>query len=370
MERIRRFGPISFAEYLDLALYGEGGFFTTGARAGREGHFLTSPEVGPLFAAVVARALDSWWVGLGRPDPFVVAEAGAGAGTLAAGIRAARPACSVALRYVLVERSAALRAEQVQRLPLDPPSAALGTAGGPDEDDDGAGGLEGTGPVFTSLAALPGEPFVGVVLANELLDNLPVLLLERRDEAWLEARVGETGGELVEVLVPATPELSREADRLAPEAPSGGRVPLQRAARSWLRDALRAVEEGRVVVWDYADVTSSLAGRAWTDWLRTYRGHGRGQHPLAEPGAQDVTCEVAVDQLALVRRPTSDLSQAEFLESHGLPELRERARVTWSERAHLGDLEALRARSLLGEAAALTDPAGLGSFRVLEWERP
>ena len=64
-------GAIPFSEYMRLALYGEGGFYTTGGRAGRRGgDFITSPEVGPLFGTVIARALDAWWkelaVGLRR----------------------------------------------------------------------------------------------------------------------------------------------------------------------------------------------------------------------------------------------------------------------------------------------------------------
>ncbi len=365
MERIRRVGPISFDDYLDTALYGHNGFFTRGAGAGRRGHFLTSPEVGALFANLVARALDSWWTSLGRPDPFLVAEVGAGTGTLAAGIRRAGPACAKALRYVLVERTAALRERHGQHLSLEPPSTLL--RAGPDVDPE-ADPLVGTGPRFASLAQLPGQPFVGVVLANELLDNMALVLLQRSRTGWLEVRVGEKGGDLVEVLVPAAPPLAAEADRLVLHARPGGRIPLQHRARSWLGQALARVERGLVVVIDYTATTPLLATRPWEEWLRTYRAHHRGEHPLSRSGAQDVTCEVAVDQLALVRRPSTDRSQAEFLAAHGLEELVESARATWWERASSGDLEALRARSLVGEAEALTDPAGLGAFRVLEWE--
>jgi SAM-dependent MidA family methyltransferase len=122
-----------------------------------------------------------------------------------------------------------------------------------------------------------------------------------------------------------------------------------------------------VVVVDYADVTASLARRPWTEWTRTYRGHGRGSGPLSDLGGQDVTCEVAVDQLP---GPTSNRSQAEFLRAFGVDELAAAARRAWEERAHIGDLEALRARSRVHEAAALIDPAGLGAFRVLEWVYP
>src|SRR4029453_10345798 len=90
---IARRGPIPFVDAIELALYDpEGGFYTAGGgRSGRRprGHFLTSPEVGPLFGAVVARALDEWWRELGEPDPFVVVDAGAGPGTLPRSVLAA-----------------------------------------------------------------------------------------------------------------------------------------------------------------------------------------------------------------------------------------------------------------------------------------
>jgi SAM-dependent MidA family methyltransferase len=122
-----------------------------------------------------------------------------------------------------------------------------------------------------------------------------------------------------------------------------------------------------VVVIDYADTTPSLARRPWTEWVRTYRGHGRGGHPLAHLGEQDVTCEVAVDQLETVRPLVANRSQAEFLRAFDVEELAAEARRQWEERAHIGDLEAVKARSRAGEANALTDPSGLGAFRVVEW---
>jgi SAM-dependent MidA family methyltransferase len=315
---------------VETALYEPGlGFYETGGAAGRGGDFLTSPEVGPLFGAVVARALDGWWRELGEPPSFTVVEAGAGRGTLARTVVAAAPACLPVLRYVAVERSAALRAQH--------------PAG------------------VTSVADLPAEPFVGVVLANELLDNLPFGLLERRAEGWAEVRVT---GELAETLAPVGHAPEAE---LAPDAAVGARIPTQRAARLWVGGALGLVQAGRVVAVDYADTTASMAARPWTDWVRTYRAHGRGGSPLCDLGAQDVTCEVAVDQLPA---PTSDRSQAEFLRAHGIDELAAEARQAWQARAHIGDLQALTARSRVGEAAALTDPSGLGGFRVLEWAVP
>ncbi|HLY83901.1 MAG TPA: SAM-dependent methyltransferase, partial [Acidimicrobiales bacterium] len=214
--RARRFGPLPWSVFMEAALYDEvGGFYQSGGAAGRGGDFVTSPELGPLFAETMARALDRWWDELGRPDPFFVVEAGAGVGTLARDVLAVAPACSPALRYVLVERSAALREAHVDRLALELPAFVLGASApaGADSDDEGVRYVPAQGPMATSLAELPALTMTGVILANELLDNLPFDLVELRNESWQEVRVGAAGDgdELVEVLVPASPDLAAEA---------------------------------------------------------------------------------------------------------------------------------------------------------------
>lgn len=334
---------LSFSEFLEVALYDPvRGFYGANGAAGRRGDFLTSVELGPLFGAVLARALDSWWDGLGRPDPYIVVEAGAGSGALAEAVLGAKPRCHGALRYVAVERSARLREQHA-------------------------------GKAFASLADLPTEPFAGAIIANELLDNLPFDLLERAPDGWREVRVGQAdNGELQELLQPAPPELSSLADQLAPGARSGGRLPVQRSAGEWVQSALDRLVRGRLLVFDYAvPSTSELAGRDWTEWLRTYSRHRRGGHPLEAPGGQDVTVEVCVDQLAAAARPPDrDRSQAAFLRAYGIDEFWEDARRRWHNGAAKGDLEAFRARSTVSEAAALTDADGLGAFRALEWVVP
>jgi len=348
-DAIRRRGPVPFGEVMELALYDpEHGFYATGGAAGRRGDFITSPEVGPLFGAVVARALDAWWVEAGSPDPFVVVEAGAGVGTLVRSVLAAAPACAPALRYVLVERSDRLRAHHGDHLAIESSAHAFAPEREDPEPESGAIDLP-TGPIVVSLSELP-RVAADVVLANELLDNLPVDLLERSDERTCEVRVGLDHDRLAEQLVPTDLSIAT------------GREPVQAAAARWVRDA-RALG-GRVVVFDYADTTSSMATRPWTDWLRTYREHHRGGDPLADLGTQDITCEVAVDQLPPA---TSNSSQRDWLRHHGVDELVDEGRRIWQERASTGDLEAVRARSRITEAEALTDPSGLGAFRVLEW---
>ncbi|MDQ3293516.1 MAG: SAM-dependent methyltransferase, partial [Actinomycetota bacterium] len=83
VDRADREGPLPYSAFVEWALYDdEIGFYGggSGSAGRREGDFLTSPEVGPLFGAVLARAVDGWWRALGEPDPFVVVEAGAGPG--------------------------------------------------------------------------------------------------------------------------------------------------------------------------------------------------------------------------------------------------------------------------------------------------
>lgn len=353
VERVRRRGPLPADEVIDLALYGEGGFYVSGGGAGKRRDFLTSPEVGPLFGAVVARALDELWAVLDRPDPFVVVEGGAGAGTLVRTVLAAAPGCGPALRWVCVERSAPLRNLAAAGLPVEPPAHVLG-------------GPPGGGPVVAVLEDMPAGPLTGVVLANELLDNLPPVIAERTPTGWAEVRVGEDAGRLVEVVVPSV-DVAQAAERWSPQAPVGGRIPLLRRAVRWVERARSALDAGLVVCIDYGVLTTAeLARRDFGGWLRTYRGHGRGKGWLEDLGSQDITCDVPADQL----QPTSLEVQAAWLRRWGFDRLVEDARRTWHERAALGDLTALEARSRVNEAAALSDPDGLGAFLVLQWPAP
>src|SRR5205809_5983180 len=151
-DRIRREGPIPFDRFVDAALYDEpGGFFARGGGAGRAGRdFVTSPEVGVLFGALIARSLDGAWSELSRPDPFLVVDAGAGRGRLASDVLRAEPECARALRYVLVERSAALRIAQRELLTLEPADRAFGPAVR-DDPDEAPQPVEDIGPIATSL---------------------------------------------------------------------------------------------------------------------------------------------------------------------------------------------------------------------------
>jgi SAM-dependent MidA family methyltransferase len=373
VEWIGREGPIGFDAFVDLALYGEGGFFTRARGAGRAGRdFVTSPEVGSLFGALVARALDGWWRAAGAPDPFLVIEAGAGRGRLAADVLAAAPDCASALRYVLVERSPALRDAQRDLLEVEPFEDALGPV--VRDEDDAPIAVVGMGPIVTALDGLPAVPLDGVVLANELLDNLPFRMVERRDGTWWEVRVGLQRDALLESLVPASAELATEADLVVSDAADGTRVPVPTALVAWLRECAGALRHGRLVVVDYVATAAELVQRGEPGWLRTYRDHGRGASALTAPGAQDITIDVPHEYLVHAAQRVGfrlelDVTQAEWLAGLGLDDLVADARREWDARAHIGDLEALRHRSRVSESAALADPTGLGAHRVLVFTR-
>lgn len=372
---------IPFSQFMGFALYDSSfGFYARGGRAGRGADFLTSPEVGPLFGAVLARALDGWWHDAGRPDPFVVVEVGAGPGTLARSIRFAAPECASSLLYVLVERSAFQRSLHGEHLP-----GWMGERSGFELEAFVCSPQQGDGPQFVS-AAEPPSGFRGVVLANELLDNLPFdivrltaagvveelqVCLSSEDPASDDVAVIDLDPQFDPVAVEATSILAAEVRAFAqrtPGLPTDLWFPWQSDAAAWVRDIHSRLEAGHVLVFDYCAQTVELASRPAMGWLRTFRDQQRGSHPFDAPGSQDITCDVAVDQLQMAHPISNVESQAEFLRGLGIDDLVDRGRALWNDRAHVGDLAAVRGRSAVREAEALLDPDGLGAFAVLHWE--
>ena len=324
-------GPIPVSRFVAAALYDDHeGFYAGAGRAGRRGDFITSPEVGPLFGAVVSRAVDRWWDQAGRPDRFTVVEHGAGPGTLGRTVTAAagETLSAGALRWVMVEPSAAQRASHPE------------------------------GPHLLSVA--PDDADIGpvdVIVANELLDNLPFDLIAHRAAGWVRLQVDTSDGAFVLIDGPTA---------AGPVAPVGATLPVADAAVEWVRAQRDRHPLARLLLLDYMATTDDLVARDG-GWLRAYRGHERVTDWLAAPGSADITIDVPLDQLVPFE-PTRISTQAEFLRAHGIDELVEEGRAAWPANAAVGDLAALKARSRIREAEALLDPAGLGAFTVLEWE--
>lgn len=340
-DRIRREGPLPFDEFMQAALYDrDEGYFASGPlRSSREGDFLTSPEVSSLFGATLARFVEAEAARIGA-DPVTVVDAGAGSGSL---LRALLDTARVGIRAWAVEVSPAAR----EALRLFAPEVA----------------------VVEKLASAA-TPIRGVVLANELADNLPVALAVRRGGDWAERLVGAGADGLRWEEGPARPEVAGWAERHAGAVAEGGLVETQIAAGAWLQGMVRRLTAGAVVVIDYGDTGAGLASRRAEGTLRTYRHHHLGPDPLADPGGTDITVDVDFGALAAAGEAEGAAvevtSQAAFLERWGLTDRLVQLRVEELALARDGDpLERLRVRSLITGGEALLHPRGLGDFRVL-----
>ena len=338
-QRIRRdieaTGPIPFEVFMQLALYDpDGGFFATGKlRSERGGDFLTSPEVSALFGETLARFVQHERERIGRP--FEVVEVAAGSGSLIGPLTRV-----VDIEPWVVEASPAAR-------------AALGLLLDPDR----------------VRSDLP-DRIRGVVIANELIDNLPMALAQKAQGGWRERWVGVDGAGLAMIDAPARPEVLDWLAAYASEVPDGGWVEVQLAAGAWLRDVLQRLEAGGVLVFDYGDTAENLIPRRQDGTLRTYRAHHLGPHPLDEPGETDITADVNFTALvAVAEEAGAEVEfhrQDDFLTELGLGDRLSELRHSELEAARSGDeMERLRLRTLKTEAETLLHPRGLGDFRVL-----
>ena len=323
---------ISFEKFMELSLYSQNGFYNTIGQAGRRGDFITSPEVGPLFGAVIAQAIDTRWHELACPKKFTIVEIGAGPGTLSRSVLKANLKSRHAISYIAVESSLAQR----DLHPIE----------------------------VNSQDQMPSEPFVGMIIANELLDNLPFRLFVF-DSQWQEAFVIERDGKFLEVL-----HAVEDAPAWLPQNPPlGTRLPVQQQAQKWLASSLDLVEHGSLTIFDYCMTTQIASTKPWRDWLRTYRQHELGGHYLSQPGEQDITSHVMIDQLEVIAKPTSISRQADWLIEHGLNTLVEEGRTYWQAHAAKPDLQAMLMRSRVSESESLCALDGLGNFTVLEWRK-
>jgi SAM-dependent MidA family methyltransferase len=349
---IARRGPITFADFMSMALgHAEGGYYTApAARPTRGGDFLTAPELHPVFGAALARQVAEAWERLGRPAPFNLVEHGAGAGTLAlailAGLRDDGSRLADALVYAPVEMNRHRLAELGAR------AAAAGL------------------PVVDP-AAPDGHPVAGVVVANEFLDALPVHVLEVRGGRALEIRVTVgADGALGETLdEPSDATLGDRLERLAQDGITlveGQRLEVRPAVEAWASEVGRRLAAGLVLVIDYGAPAADLYGpRRRAGTLMTYRGHvaeGDPGAPYRDVGERDITAHVDTTALgaALVAAGLDllgETSGAELLVGCGLEELLGRRQA--------GVASASEALELRSAVVRLLDPRHLGGFRVV-----
>ncbi|CAN5227185.1 SAM-dependent methyltransferase [soil metagenome] len=338
LRRVRARGPITFAEYMEAALYdSEYGYYATRARIGFEGDFLTASDLGPAFGQLLARAAADLWRTLGQPAEWDLVEAGAGMGTTMRDLLGALPreaaAAASGARPAIVEVSQPLREQQARALP----GGALRWAASPRE-----------------LA-----PINGVVFANELLDALPFHVLVRTPAGVAEAFVGEEQGRLAEVF--GAPSLARLYSRIPEALPVGGRWEVSLAAELWIEELAKSLTRGYLLVLAYADDEAGLLARRGAGTVRGCARHRLLEDPLAAPGEHDITATVDLTAVARAAeraglREVGRGTQRDVLIALGALD---------PTRSAPAPLERLRAASRRAATSALLDPNGFGAFTVV-----
>jgi SAM-dependent MidA family methyltransferase len=356
-ERIEHEGALSFAAYMQMALYEPGcGYYVSGTHkmGWEERDYFTSTDLSTLFALCMGRQLQHMWEQLKRPRSFVALEQGAGRGHLAQGVREWAEKESPDFYAALDYRIEDIRAGQDAR-----DTAAHTTS---------------------HETAAP-----SVILSNELIDAFPVHIVEKHGERLYEIFIGVQHGRLVETL--------REPDNaVCEEYLDGYRVPWRSYSDGWRAeinlDALRWMERastllqrGFVFTIDYGDKARALYTRERREGtLVCYYNHALNARPLLRPGQQDITAHVNFSALIEEGRRhglrlNAFTTQHDWLQNMGISEELERMRMrdyaaSVTDRASdEGQIALLRWYALRQGVAALMDPAGMGNFKVLVMRR-
>lgn len=329
-------GWISFARFMQLTLYANQlGYYAGGsAKLGKDGDFTTAPEITPLFGATLAHFAAE----LATGAPLRLLEFGAGSGKLARDILQALAVLGHPIaEYAIVELSGELRERQRVLLAEFPQVHWLD---------------------------VPPVAFTGLVLANEVLDAMPVPLMIKQDGVWLERGVSLNGDTFVFADRAGDPELMAQIPN-AEDLPDGYLTevhPQQSGFMRCLADMLRNGHGGMALLIDYGFPAAEyyLPDRSAGTLMCHYRHHSHPD-PFFHPGLQDITAHV--DFTAMARAALeADLevlaymSQAAFLIHAGLPQLLQQGAPE-------------DARTWLPQANAvqkLTSPAEMGElFKVL-----
>jgi SAM-dependent MidA family methyltransferase len=313
-------GWVSFARYMELVLHEPGlGYYAGGAQKfGAAGDFVTAPELGSLFGRTLARQL--------RELAYPVLEFGAGSGALAATLLSQHD-----FDYRIVEISPQLQARQQARL----------------------------GARVQWLERLP-ERIRGVVLANEVLDAMPVHAVAWRSHGIMERGVSLSGDRLTWNERPAAGELLEAARALDVQAPYESEIAL--VARAWMRNLAARLEEGVICIIDYGFPRREYYHpQRSMGTLMCHHRHRAHADVLAHPGEEDLSAHVDFTALASAAvdaglEVLGYATQGQFLVNCGITEVLGEANAE----------NALQYAPLAAEAQKLLSPAEMGElFKVL-----
>ncbi len=347
---IARNGPIPFVRFMELALYHpKFGYYMRDSvgmdyeRIGWSGDFYTSSDVHPILGRAIAAQARQMDELLGCPNPFTIVEMGAGKGLLVrdllAAIHAQKGDFASRVRYVLIERSPAMRERQRQSL---------------------AHWLSKPGLVtwVEDLGELAPQSVTGLLYSNELIDAFPVHRIQVTNGQTEELCVDYRDGDFVSCLKPlSTSALDRYLQQLNTAWPKGYRTEVNTQALDWMEQVARLMDRGFVMTIDYGHTAQDLYGPERKDGtFLCYFRQQTNDDPFNRIGEQDMTAHVDFSSLAsagekLGLHVTGFTNQMSFLMGLGVE----------------GMIEALQPESPEFRAAIhLLKPNGMGStFKVL-----
>ena len=330
-------GSLSFAEYMQHALYAPGlGYYAAGnTKFGAAGDFVTAPEVSPIFGRVVARQCAAVLADIAGGS---ILEFGAGSGRLAVDLLTKLDEMNrLPEQYLILEVSADLQDRQAALLRQAIPQLVNRVRW---------------------ISALP-SAHRGVIIANEVLDALPVERFVRHEQI-LQQRVTVEGDAFVflqqpapDILVNAVEEIEAS---LGQELAAGYESDVSLAAPGWTAGVVAALAEGAVFLFDYGlSRREYYAADRCGGWLRCHFRHHAHNDPLILPGIQDLTAWVDFSSVADAASDAGAdiagyVSQSSFLIAGGLDE----------ELAGLAALETSERMELSAQVKMLTLPGAMG----------
>lgn len=296
LRRIESEGPLSLAEYMaECLLNPEHGYYSQARVFGRDGDFVTAPEISQMFGELLGLAIAQGWVDQGAPNPAVLAEAGPGRGTLMADmLRAMRPVPDMldAMEIHFVEASPRLR--DLQREAIAPHMAHW----------------------HAELSDLPAAPLF--LIANEFLDALPIRQFRKVAQGWRETVITCNGGRLQPALAAERPV--PELKHRHTDTREGEIVEICSALPVIVETVAQRIEThgGLAIFIDYGDW--HMTG----DTFQALREH-RPANPFEDPGEADLTAHVDFEAIARAARAagagcSAMIAQGVLLERLGITE--------------------------------------------------
>ena len=235
IRRITSRGPVTFAEFMDVALYWpDGGYYTSCDLAwGAGGDYITSLDVSPVFSSVIARQVVEIWSLMGSPADFVIVEAGAGRGWLTQGIletlKKTCPQLYGSITARCVEKNPTLRGQVSDKIVW-----------------------------YEDIKEIQG-PVRGVILSNELIDSLPVHRVRVTDGRLKEVYTGFDGHSFYDVDgEPSTPQITGYFENACLLPGEGALAEVNLNGIKWLSDAATLLSEGFIITIDYGSFKGAV----------------------------------------------------------------------------------------------------------------